>query len=91
MRREVAAHAELVLADGRRTPIVGTVSIGRAPGNTLRLADPGVSGRHAIVRAIDGRTEVVDAGSRYGTWLDGRRVDGPAVLSDGATLRLGGR
>ena len=30
-----------------------------------------------------------DVGSSYGTWLDGRRLDGPAQLHDGARIRMG--
>jgi putative peptide zinc metalloprotease protein len=80
---------DLVLSDGRRIPVVGTVSIGRAPGNTLRLADPGVSRRHAIVDARAGDVVVRDAGSRAGTFVGERRVEGAASLRDGDLLRLG--
>ena len=30
-----------------------------------------------------------DAGSSYGTWLDGQRLDGPVQLRDGARIRMG--
>ena len=30
-----------------------------------------------------------DAGSSYGTWVDGQRVDGPASLRDGSRIRVG--
>ena len=30
-----------------------------------------------------------DAGSSYGTWLDGERVNGPTPLHDGARIRVG--
>jgi putative peptide zinc metalloprotease protein len=80
---------DLVLADGRRIPVVGTVSIGRAPGNTVRLADPAVSRRHAVVRARAGVVVVEDSGSRAGTYVEGRRLAGAAALGDGDRLRLG--
>ena len=30
-----------------------------------------------------------DAGSSYGTWLDGHRVNGPTPLHDGSRIRVG--
>jgi putative peptide zinc metalloprotease protein len=81
---------ELVLGDGTRVPVQGTLTIGRAPGSSLRLADPTVSGNHArlVVDAARG-VLVEDDGSRYGTFFDDRRVDGPVPVRDGGRLRLG--
>ncbi len=84
-----ARPGELVVADGRRVPVAGVVSIGRAAGNTLRLPEPGVSRRHAIVRAVDGGVVVEDAGSRAGTFVGGRRVTAATALADGDELRCG--
>jgi putative peptide zinc metalloprotease protein len=81
-----AAPLELVLADARRVPVVGELTIGRAPGVSLLLSDPSVSRMHARITA-DAVLE--DAGSSHGTWLDGVRVTGPAPLRDGARIRLG--
>jgi putative peptide zinc metalloprotease protein len=80
------APLELVLADATRVPLVGEITIGRAPGATLVLADPTVSRTHA--RISDGGV-LEDAGSSHGTYLDGHRVTGPAPLHDGAKIRLG--
>jgi putative peptide zinc metalloprotease protein len=81
---------ELVLADGTRLPLVESLSIGRAPGNAVRLIDASVSRAHArIVVQNGGRALVEDAGSSHGTWLDGRRVTGAERLRDGARLRIG--
>src|SRR4051794_41825632 len=62
------------------------MTIGRAPGATLVLADPTVSRRHARISA---GAVLEDAGSSHGTWLDGVRVTGPSPLHDGAEIRLG--
>ena len=62
------------------------MTIGRAPGASLVLADPSVSRVHARISA-DAVLE--DAGSSHGTWLDGVRVTGPSPLRDGAKIRLG--
>lgn len=48
----------------------------------------GVSRRHCSVRLADGEARVTDH-SRYGTWLNERRVEGEAVLKAGDVLRLG--
>jgi putative peptide zinc metalloprotease protein len=83
------AALELVLADRTRVPLVHDMTIGRAPGSTLRLDDPAVSRQQA--RIVVGRGEVLleDAGSSYGTWLDGHRVKGRTPLRDGSRIRVG--
>ena len=69
---------ELVLADRRRFPLDAELSIGRSRASTVQLADPSVSRIHARIRPGGGGDAVLeDAGSTYGTWLDGRRVDAP--------------
>ena len=83
---------ELVLADRTRVPLLHDLTIGRAPGNTVRLDDPAVSRQQARISApsgADGRILLEDAGSRSGTWLDGRLLHGPAPLRDGARIRMG--
>ncbi len=67
------------------------MSIGRAPGNTIELADPSVSRVHAqISPARNGGSPLVqDIGSSAGTWVDGHRIDAPQVVHDGARIRLG--
>ena len=81
-----SAPLELVLGDATRVPVVAEMTIGRAPGASLVLADPSVSRVHARISA-DAVLE--DAGSSHGTWLDGVRVTGPSPLRDGAKIRLG--
>lgn len=63
--------------------------IGRAPGSTVRLDDPTVSSRHA--RLFPQRATVVidDLGSRNGTLVNGRRIDGPTQLANGDRLSIG--
>jgi Zn-dependent protease len=83
---------ELVLPDHTRVPVLDEMTIGRAPGSTLRLDDPSVSrlqARISVDTAGDGAVVLEDAGSTYGTWLDGERVDGPRPLVDGARIRMG--
>jgi putative peptide zinc metalloprotease protein len=80
---------ELLLADGSRVPLLHQVIIGRARESDVRLDDPSVSRLHARL-GMDGAVPAIeDAGSRYGTWVDGYRVTGRTVLADGSRIRVG--
>ena len=79
----------LVLPDGGRVPIDAAITIGRASDVTVRLDDQSVSRRHArIVLGPDGPV-IEDAGSSFGTLVDGQPLAGPRRLEPGAELRLG--
>ena len=82
---------ELVLADQTRVPLVGDMTIGRAPGSTVVLADPSVSRLHArITPGGNGNgAQIEDAGSSAGTIVDGVAISSATALHDGATLQLG--
>lgn len=49
---------------------------------------PGVSRRHCVVDKDNGQCIVTDY-SRYGTFLNGHRIDGSAVLQTGDSIRVG--
>ena len=49
---------------------------------------PGVSRRHCALRQQNGQCVIEDL-SRYGTFLNGHRIDGSAVLAIGDQIRLG--
>jgi two-component system response regulator HydG len=76
-------------------PHDGWLTLGRAEGVDLLLADRRVSGRHARVRLAAGRAVVVDLDSRNGTWLVSGRAErrlpaGQEVpLAEGEALRVG--
>jgi putative peptide zinc metalloprotease protein len=82
---------ELVLADETRVPLVGEMTIGRAPGSTVVLADPSVSRVHARLSSSDngGGAHIEDAGSSAGTWVDGQAIQAATALHDGAQVQLG--
>jgi DNA-binding NtrC family response regulator len=69
----------------------GELALGRAGLEAAGLVDAEVSTRHAQLATRAGRVELVDVGSRNGTWVDGRRVAAgePVVLRDGAIVRVG--
>ncbi|MBD0328785.1 MAG: FHA domain-containing protein, partial [Thermoleophilia bacterium] len=75
---------------GRRFAVDGTTLIGREGGGAdITLADPQVSGRHALVRPANGTIEIADLGSTNGTYVNGARLDGPKALADGDVITLG--
>jgi hypothetical protein len=57
-------------------------------GLNLTGATAGISRSHCRVYERDGRVVVEDSSS-YGTWLNGDRIDGSALLAAGDRLRLG--
>jgi diguanylate cyclase (GGDEF)-like protein len=64
--------------------------IGRDPGAHVWVADPAVSWRHArIAREARGAIVLHDLDSTNGTFLDGERVAGSAVLQAGQQIHLG--
>ena len=67
---------DVVLPDGVRVPLTGTLSIGRSADNAIQLDDRSVSRHHARVAAAKGGAFVEDAGSTHGTFLDGRPIGG---------------
>jgi hypothetical protein len=75
----IAASPPLALgtqaADGERTIALGSDM-------------PGISRRHCSVTLRDGQC-VLEDHSRYGTFLNGHRIDGSTVLQVGDSLRVG--
>jgi putative peptide zinc metalloprotease protein len=86
-----AAPLELVLADHTRVPLVGDMTIGRAPSSSVVLADPSVSRVHARIfpGANGGGARIEDAGSSAGTLVDGVAIASATVLHDGAKVQFG--
>ncbi len=82
---------EYVLMDQNHTyPLkVGLNTIGRLPDNDVILEDPYVSRRHcAVLIHTDRRSELHDVASKNGTYLNGSKIVGPALLSSGDEIRL---
>jgi DNA-binding CsgD family transcriptional regulator len=67
----------------------GLWRIGRDATCEVHLDDPSVSRRHASLRVGARGVEVVDAGSRNGVRINGRRIHGTAPLQGGDTLAVG--
>ena len=64
------------------------MTVGRDPRADILLDDSTVSRSHAVFRRVDGKYEVVDAGSLNGTYVNRQRVD-RAVLKDGDEIMIG--
>ena len=67
----------------------GEASIGRSRRAEVRLTDDGVSRIHAVIRHDGDRLFIEDRGSRNGTFVNGRKVDGRMVLADGDKIQVG--
>ncbi|MCC6746255.1 MAG: AgmX/PglI C-terminal domain-containing protein [Deltaproteobacteria bacterium] len=52
-----------------------TIVIGRGSGATLKLSDPGISEKHAIVRVEGGTVVLADNKSKTGVYVNGERID----------------
>ncbi|MCK6470586.1 MAG: FHA domain-containing protein [Planctomycetes bacterium] len=69
------------------------LSIGREPQNAIVINDVMCSRRHAVVECLpNGRARLRDAGSRNGTFVNGKRLpkNGEQVLHSGDEIRIGG-
>ncbi len=73
-----------------RIDIANTATIGRSRDNTIALDySPHVSRQHAIIRCHNAfEYQIMDLGSRNGTYVDGRRVITPVTLRDGSVIRI---
>ncbi|HLL22613.1 MAG TPA: FHA domain-containing protein [Kofleriaceae bacterium] len=64
-------------------------TIGSVAGNTVVLADPAVSRKHAGIRKLDGNTyELADLGSTNGIYVNGHKVP-KKTLEPGDIIRVG--
>ena len=70
--------------------IGNTASIGRTRENSVCLSfSPLVSRQHALIRCHNGwQYQLIDLGSRNGTYVNDERVVMPVTLADGAKIRI---
>jgi len=87
-----AATLHILLRDGtlvEREIGKAETTIGKAPHNDILLADPSVSGSHAMIRYDGERFTLGDLGSRNGTFINDARVTDPMPLQHGDLVRMG--
>jgi hypothetical protein len=63
-------------------------TIGSVAGNTVVLADPAVSRKHAGIRKVNGSYELADLGSTNGVYVNGHKVP-KKTLEPGDIVRVG--
>jgi len=62
---------------------------GRDSNVAVLIRSSSASRRHAVITVAGDEATLTDLGSKNGTWIDGRRVSGPAPLADGSVIRFG--
>jgi DNA-binding winged helix-turn-helix (wHTH) protein len=80
--RVVWAGGSAMLDDGEHI-------IGRESDAAIFLDSPSVSRRHARIRVANGQATFEDLGSKNGSSLAGRRIQGPVPLADGDVITTG--
>lgn len=65
------------------------VSIGRSPGNDIKLFSSDASRHHADLVLYENGWAISDAGSKNGTRLNGQRLDSAKILFDGDVIDFG--
>jgi hypothetical protein len=91
---ETGAQPTHILLGDRATSVgEQPLVLGSRPADDGRWLDlgqemPGVSRRHCEIAAENGACVVTDR-SRYGTFLNGHRIDGSAALQSGDVIRVG--
>ncbi|MFA5624591.1 MAG: ATPase, T2SS/T4P/T4SS family [Bradymonadales bacterium] len=65
------------------------VTIGRVKGNDIVLPKTNVSKRHARIVVKDGKTILIDLKSTNGTYVNGRKITNPQVLTESDKVFIG--
>jgi hypothetical protein len=81
-------HGNTAYAIGNSPLVLGSQSEETSRAITLPDDMPGVSRRHCSLTRENGQCVLQDH-SRYGTFLNGHRINGSSVLQVGDTLRIG--
>jgi hypothetical protein len=78
-------------APGTAFSLEAVTAVGRDLDNEIVLADPTISGRHAVVSRHSGAWWIEDLASTNGTFINSRRVipDAPTVLRSGDLVQVG--
>jgi hypothetical protein len=76
--------------DGHAYPILDdVVPVGRDRSNRIVLTDRSVSRFHFLVRRIGSAYLIKDVGSRFGTFVNGRRLTHSVMLRSGNWIEVG--
>ncbi len=83
---ETSSH---LLSPGDTFPLGEGIVIGRGRGSGIVVGDSFASARHARIFLRSGQYWLEDLGSKNGTYLNGVKVEKPAVLADGDRIGVG--
>ena len=91
----MAAKVRILSHDGtppQEIVIGNTASIGRTPENTICLSgNARISRQHSLIRCFNGvQYQIMDLGSRNGTYVGDRRVVTPVTLENGSVIHISG-
>lgn len=86
---EDACTYRVILGDREVALSRGAHVLGRSNDAAIYVDDVGVSRHHARITVGDHGAALEDLGSKNGTVLNGRIIDGPTELTDGALIVLG--
>ena len=86
---EVLDPARTPLSPGERLGLSSGATLGREPGNGIRIDEDSVSAQHALLRHDGGRWWLEDLGSTNGTFVNEMRVTGRAPLHSGDIIQIG--
>jgi DNA-binding winged helix-turn-helix (wHTH) protein len=86
-----AAQCRILLGDREVGLPPGAHILGRSGEADIFVDDVGVSRQHARITVTAAGAILEDLGSKNGTMLNGRAIEGPTPLADGAAIVLGTR
>jgi adenylate cyclase len=85
--------AKLIIRDSngiREVTLDTSNSVGRSPANRVQVSDPLVSKEHCLIFADQsGNYSIRDLGSRNGTFINKKRIQGDMALQNGDEISLG--
>lgn len=93
MQRPITSEYPVLVAlqgplEGRRWLIKNVLEIGRDADCDITIEDRQVSRHHARVFIRDGSVQILDLGSKNGTFFDGEQIGGEIRLSDGDAIQI---
>lgn len=85
-------HAIFIHVDGRSARLEpgSSLVVGRGSNADIIVADPDVSRQHVRISSTPQGWMLEDLGSSNGTWLQGRRLTTPLLVTPGMRVQLGG-
>jgi hypothetical protein len=83
------AQGEKALTSGQQIDIDRILTLGRAPGNDIRLDDPFASAFHARIRVQQHGLVLEDLDTTNGTRVNGVRINGPVRVEPGDIIDVG--